>query len=348
LILKITLVRHPTSKMKVAGVVVEGNSRMRQQFFEKELSAFNVGSSESLEDLSSKVSAAIGSLQGTGLFDEVGGSIVVPPLHNKQGVEVGGDVNKVEVHLKVKEKGIPYLEMGTFVRSGGAGGGASAVQEEGFELDGAVRSPFGHGETGKISLASSRKGTRDVSINLSVPHVGAALRVLNVKGAITQEDKTYYQSFRLKSTVLLAELASRCGRHLWEGSFCYRDEVPRAFMPPSPSPSPSPSSSSGGGANETTSLSPSSDTLPPFHAAAKDASSGVLAALGASTKLALKYVFCSTIVLPSFLVRGVSLSLLSIYYCLPAFSDTTWHESNHHSHPSINQSIINPHKTPHY
>jgi hypothetical protein len=281
--------------MKVAGVVVEGNSRMRQQFFEKELSAFNVGSSESLEDLSSKVSAAIGSLQGTGLFDEVGGSIVVPPLHNKQGVEVGGDINKVEVHLKVKEKGIPYLEMGTFVRSGGSGGGASAVQEEGFELDGAVRSPFGYGETGKISLASSRKGTRDVSINLSVPHVGAALRVLNVKGAITQEDKTYYQSFRLKSTVLLAELSSRCGRHMWEGLFCYRDEVPRAFM--SPSPSPSLSSSSGGGADETTSPSPSpSGTLPPFHAAAMDASSGVLAAMGASTKLALKYVFCSTIV----------------------------------------------------
>jgi hypothetical protein len=37
----------------------------------------------------------------------------------------------------------------------------------------------------------------------------------------------------------------------------------------------------------------------------------------------LVYVFCYTIVLPSFLVVMVSLSLLSIYYCLPAFSDTT-------------------------
>jgi Leucine-rich repeat (LRR) protein len=36
---------------------------------------------------------------------------------------------------------------------------------------------------------------------------------------------------------------------------------------------------------------------------------------------------------------------ISVYYCLPAFSDTTWHESNHHPPPSINQPIINRHNT---
>ncbi len=42
----------------------------------------------------------------------------------------------------------------------------------------------------------------------------------------------------------------------------------------------------------------------------------------------------------------LSLSL-SIYYCLLAFSDATWHESNHHPLPpqSINQSIVNRHHT---
>jgi hypothetical protein len=50
-----------------------------------------------------------------------------------------------------------------------------------------------------------------------------------------------------------------------------------------------------------------------------------------------KYVFYYTILLPTFLVCDVSVCLsLSIYSCLPAFSDTTWHESNHHSLPSIN------------
>jgi hypothetical protein len=39
------------------------------------------------------------------------------------------------------------------------------------------------------------------------------------------------------------------------------------------------------------------------------------------------------------IVRSLSVSLLSIYYCLSVFSDTVWHESNHHSHPS-NQSSI--------
>jgi DNA polymerase delta subunit 1 len=41
------------------------------------------------------------------------------------------------------------------------------------------------------------------------------------------------------------------------------------------------------------------------------------------------YVFCYTIVPPSFFF----LSLLSICCCLLAFSDTTWHESNHHLIP---------------
>jgi hypothetical protein len=67
------------------------------------------------------------------------------------------------------------------------------------------------------------------------------------------------------------------------------------------------------------------------------------------------YVFCSMLFLPSFLssflpsfsyfVMSPSVSLSPIYCCLPAclpaFSDTTWHESNHHSlPPSINQSSI--------
>jgi hypothetical protein len=44
--------------------------------------------------------------------------------------------------------------------------------------------------------------------------------------------------------------------------------------------------------------------------------------------------------LPSFLPSFLVFSLLLIYCCLLAFSDTTWHESNHHYHPSINQSLI--------
>jgi hypothetical protein len=53
------------------------------------------------------------------------------------------------------------------------------------------------------------------------------------------------------------------------------------------------------------------------------------------------YVFCYTIVLPPFLVCERCLCLsLSIYYCLSAFSDTTWHESNHHPlPPSINHQL---------
>ncbi len=52
----------------------------------------------------------------------------------------------------------------------------------------------------------------------------------------------------------------------------------------------------------------------------------------------VRYVFsvlCSSSLLFLFVTISLSASL-SIYYCLPAFSDTTWHESNHHPPPSIN------------
>jgi hypothetical protein len=50
----------------------------------------------------------------------------------------------------------------------------------------------------------------------------------------------------------------------------------------------------------------------------------------------VRILFCFSSFLFLF-VMSPSLSR-SITACLSAFSDTTWHESNHHSHPSINQS----------
>jgi hypothetical protein len=53
------------------------------------------------------------------------------------------------------------------------------------------------------------------------------------------------------------------------------------------------------------------------------------------------FYYCSSFLF--LFVMSLFLSYPSIYYCLPVFSDTTWNESNHHSHLSINHqsSIIN-------
>jgi hypothetical protein len=58
--------------------------------------------------------------------------------------------------------------------------------------------------------------------------------------------------------------------------------------------------------------------------------------------LITQYVFILLYYCSSFLFMFVTLSLSTIYCCLPAFSDTTaWHESNHHPlTPSINHSSI--------
>jgi hypothetical protein len=55
----------------------------------------------------------------------------------------------------------------------------------------------------------------------------------------------------------------------------------------------------------------------------------------------VRYVFCYTIVLPSFLVCDVSVSLLSVYRSLLAFSDTTWRLTI----IPLPLSIINRHNT---
>ena len=62
-----------------------------------------------------------------------------------------------------------------------------------------------------------------------------------------------------------------------------------------------------------------------------------------------RYVFCYTSIFLSSCLCAVSVSVSvshTIYYCPPAFFNTTWHESNHHPPPqSINQSITNRHNT---
>ena len=234
---------------------------MRRSFFLKELEAVDASNFESIEELGSKVGAALDALQETGLFDKVDGSLVVPPIYNMHGQEIGGDIRNVEVHLKVKEKGIPFVEMGTYVQSKS---GTAKAAEESFKLDGALRSPFGFGEMARVSLSTGRRGTRDISVNFSLPHVGKGLYVLNLKGALSEEDKTYYQSYRVESMSLLAELLSRNGKHRLEASWTGRDEVPRALEYKSSEPS-------------------------LLERTAKDASGYIMSKVSASTKLALKY-----------------------------------------------------------
>ena len=89
----------------------------------------------------------------------------------------------------------------------------------------------------RVSLSTGRRGTRDISVNFSLPHVGKGLYVLNLKGALSEEDKTYYQSYRVESMSLLAELLSRNGKHRLEASWTGRDEVPRALEYKSSEPS---------------------------------------------------------------------------------------------------------------
>ncbi len=265
-------------------VVIEGNSRIRRGFIYDELVACGLDkvNPDDDEEIGKVIYRALSSLEATGLFENVQAHLV--PKGNLSDSEnkamrrmarryngAQRPVNPLILRVEVKEKGVPFLEMGTYTRTKGSQS-TSPLQEVEFKVDGALRSPLGYGEWGQATFATSRLGTRDLSINFRLPHIGKSWSVLNLKAMANEEDKSYYQSFRLLSKVVSAELASRSGIHQFEWSWMNRDEIPRGFQQSSFSGKEEKDTESAGHAKE-----------------AKDATGGILESLSASTKMAFKY-----------------------------------------------------------
>jgi hypothetical protein len=85
--------------------------------------------------------------------------------------------------LTVKEKDIPFLNLSSYVQAStapiGSGGAAQHAHSAngsnavGVEIQAALRSPTGNGETLSVSVSGAQSGSQDIAASLTIPAVGS-------------------------------------------------------------------------------------------------------------------------------------------------------------------------------
>jgi outer membrane protein assembly factor BamA len=117
----------------------------------------------------------------------------------------------------VKEKGITFLKVGTET------GFDSDAQ---FELQGALRNPFGYGEIIKLSSATTMQKAKEYMFGLYVPNVGVNKLDLNISAKSRTDSQVYYTSVKNEIDSILLELSTPDRKHHFIGECAFRDEVP--------------------------------------------------------------------------------------------------------------------------
>ncbi len=244
--------------VKIKNVHIKGNNRIKSVYFEKELSAgLKIGTSDGFGSIEEAQAAVINlnqQMQRSGLFKSVNASMNVPnTIDPVNGESRGANLRAVEVQFEVIENIVPKLEMETNVKPG------SRSNDVFFSVTGALRSPFGYGETGKVAIGTSKMGMNTYDLEVKVPHINQRLDDLTLSGTLTDEDKTFYQSHKEKQSALSTKISSKDGAHELSAAMVFRDEVPRAHQ-----------------VGENLGI--------------KDATGGILHAASSSSKLSLKYI----------------------------------------------------------
>jgi outer membrane protein assembly factor BamA len=197
-------------------VTVAGNSRTSLSFFDAEfndLKKSGVTLQETVNGLHQKTQQ----LLSTDMFEAVDTNLVVLSQENGKVV--------ADVNVNVKEKGIPFLNVASYVKAG-------ASAEAGFEVRGALRNPIGYGETVRLSNVTTQTGAREYQAAVSIPNVGPQRFNLNVTARSATEDQSYYTSFKQQVDGVTVELNTRDGMHQLVAEYALRDEIPVTSTPP--------------------------------------------------------------------------------------------------------------------
>jgi outer membrane protein assembly factor BamA len=157
-------------------------------------------------------------LLSTDMFEAVDTNLVII---SQQNGKILADVN-----VNVKEKGIPFLNVASYVKAG-------ASAEAGFEVRGALRNPIGYGETFRLSNVTTQTGAREYQAAVSIPNVGPQRFNLNITARSATEDQSYYTSFKQQVDGVAVELNTRDGTHQLVAEYALRDEVPITGAPSS-------------------------------------------------------------------------------------------------------------------
>lgn len=120
--------------------------------------------------------------------------------------------------ISVKEKGIPYLSVQSFVKTN------STV---GAEIRGALRSPFGYGETVKVSFQNNPiLNTPEYSVGVEVPRLGRHYGAVSLTARMGKDRQTYFSSYDQEMKTLMLDYSTPDRAHRFSLECSLRDELP--------------------------------------------------------------------------------------------------------------------------
>ena len=196
----------------VKKVSISGNNRTKLSFFDNEISdTLNVSS---IDQLRSSLDRLHGNLMSKGLFDTVD--------INVDEIKKNNDSNSIpiEINVKVTEKGIPFLKMESFVRQ------HNGSNNVGCEIQGALRSPLGYGESLRVSIGQSSTGSKDTLIVADIPNVTDYHLNTQVTIQSKEENNSYFLSFKQKIHSIVTDFEAKNKAHKVVCELAVRDEIP--------------------------------------------------------------------------------------------------------------------------
>ena len=284
----------PTSPISITGVQVHGHVRTKESFFETEFAGIH--RCRNIQDLYNHLSEVNDRLESLGIFEGIETNIrIVDDINStssssqrKQPRRPASGSYPIAIDVIVKEVGVPFLKLESYVRSGGGSSSSGATSSSfsskgdiGCQIQGALRNSLGHGETTKLAIGRSTTGGREFILDCTVPNfitlsvpswypaLTKRLNAENVDDNIStpfalyvgakkiEENPSYFVSYRQIAHSLTGEMSSRDGAHKLSVELAVRDEIPTV----------------------------QSGTM--IHGA----SAGVLGLINSSAKSAIKYVF---------------------------------------------------------
>lgn len=159
-----------------------------------------------LAALHGELSKATNHLRGTGVFDGV-----------EMVLDASEEVGKANLNVKLREKGLLGLNVGTY--AGGSGGLT-------MEVAGQLRNPFGQCDYIKGTYKKGARGNSS-SLGYSVPRTFGEPLQLDLLARDTTLDYEYTASHRQQLRGVQAALSTRDGVHRWEYNFDLRNALPR-------------------------------------------------------------------------------------------------------------------------
>lgn len=191
------------SDVRLTKITVCGNDRTSLSFFDAELKDINTKDC-TLQELAQSFAKKTNKLLSMDMFEAVDTNIEIgQPKHGKFDATV---------RINVKEKGIPFLKVASYVKAG-------ATAEVGCELQSALRNPIGYGEVFKLSTVTTQSGAKEFMTSLNIPNVGLISILL-------QNQRSYYTSFKQQIDSVSMEVNSQDRKHQIVAEYALRDEMP--------------------------------------------------------------------------------------------------------------------------